>query len=88
MAPKPLGQESQAKHDDCPVGDSSWWVSNVNDESRIINAQKQTNLSEAVFLGISFNITATLIQGWHCILQLLSFQKLYWLKGFSFKAPT
>ena len=35
-------------------------ISDVNRAAPIIHAQKQTNLNEAVFLGISFNITLTL----------------------------
>ena len=34
-------------------------ISDVNRTALIIHARKRTSLKEAVFLGISFNITAT-----------------------------
>ena len=41
-------------------GDVRGNISDVNRASPIIHARKRTNLSEAVFLEISFNITMTL----------------------------
>ena len=41
-------------------GDVRGSISDVNRAARIIQVRKRTNLSEAVFWGISFNITTTL----------------------------
>ena len=43
-------------------------MSDVNHAAPMIHAQKQTSLSEVVFLGISFNITATI--SFHKILKV------------------